>query len=69
MAPLPPISIASVVIGFISFGFTLAIWLHAFVSYIFGKSTLLFIATPNLGTSQAAMDQSFNIYRFLPGGN
>jgi hypothetical protein len=32
MAPLPSISLASVVIGFISFGFTLAIWLHAFVS-------------------------------------
>lgn len=30
MAPLPPISIASVSIGFISFAFTLAIWLHAF---------------------------------------
>ncbi|EPE24171.1 hypothetical protein GLAREA_08021 [Glarea lozoyensis ATCC 20868] len=30
MAPLPSISIASITIGFISFAFTLAIWLHAF---------------------------------------
>jgi len=30
MAALPSISLASVVIGFISFSFTLAIWLHAF---------------------------------------
>ena len=30
MAPLPSISIASIVIGFISFAFTLAIWIHAF---------------------------------------
>ncbi|KAH7317573.1 hypothetical protein BKA65DRAFT_104512 [Rhexocercosporidium sp. MPI-PUGE-AT-0058] len=30
MAALPSISIASIGIGFISFGFTLAIWIHAF---------------------------------------
>jgi hypothetical protein len=30
MAALAPISLASIVIGFISFSFTLAIWLHAF---------------------------------------
>jgi hypothetical protein len=30
MAPLAPISLAATIIGFISFSFTLAIWLHAF---------------------------------------
>jgi hypothetical protein len=30
MAPLASVSVASIAVGFISFSFTLAIWLHAF---------------------------------------